>query len=416
MPPKAIDWPRLRSLEPLEGPALESALAKRGLAADPSGRWPRQERSVTLLATGSVKGMPALPKEEELRELMRVRSVPWFDKAPERLVRYWASDERVDRAGDIVRQNFDFTDFARNPVMPFGHDYAAPPVGVHLDWRVLHRADEDYSGPALYLLSQFAPPDVDARADSVFRLVRSGVLRGGSIGFIPKTILTVKDPDERAELGLGPLGVVFESSALLEFSACSIGCNPGALAVASVARKRGLFREEDVDVLRAMAASNQDSGARQESQAAVLRLARAVFPKRSFPSAAVTSEDAASEDAASTADVDGDPQRDAAPSGSTEDPIQALRLELEAQRAELEAIRVLLEQNLADIAAVLAELRESLDDVRASASPSAAAEEPTQPEEPRGYLAVIEQALAARAAQHNPIDSLTRALSGSRSS
>ena len=119
-----------------------------------------------------------------------------------RAVPYWASDERPDGHGDIVRQQWSFEEYSKNPVLCMGHDWVGPAIGRGIDYEVRQRSDADYKGPALWMLALFAEAEAQAENDRVFRLVRSGFMSAASVGFYSDRVIIVEDEQERAELPL----------------------------------------------------------------------------------------------------------------------------------------------------------------------------------------------------------------------
>lgn len=184
-----------------------------------------------VFVTGSLRRMADPVPEEDLRRMAQDVGIEWRQDYAQRVIPYYASDERPDRHGDIVAQDWNFDNFAKNPVVPFGHDWSAPPIGNSIGWEVVDRKDDDYTGPALLLHNLFAPADVWPFADSIFRLVSSGFLKSSSVGFYPLEILRVEDPSERSELGLGPWGVIYMRSELVEHSVVTVPANPGAVSL-----------------------------------------------------------------------------------------------------------------------------------------------------------------------------------------
>lgn len=195
-------------------------------------------------------GAPVLPAKDELKALAERRGLKWDDQYPSRMKSWWASDERVDAHGDIVKQNWHFDEFSKNSPMPFNHGWGGLSVGKHLDWRVIERRSPDYQGAALWLMGVFATPEVDPEADRIFRHVDAGLLPAGSVGFYSKKVIDVKDEEERKKLGLGRWGYVLDENHLLEFSPTMIGANPGALTTYQNAKARGLLRPDDMQHLR----------------------------------------------------------------------------------------------------------------------------------------------------------------------
>ena len=145
--------------------------------------------------------------------------------------RYVASDETVDRMGDIIRvKGWELARFRRNPVALFGHDSRKFPVGTVSDMV----KGEHNGSPALLETIDYAEEGTDPVCDTLWKLIDQGVIRAVSVGFIPMKTSWVDDPEERKKLGLGPWGVVYEKQEQIELSNCSIPANPNALATKSV--------------------------------------------------------------------------------------------------------------------------------------------------------------------------------------
>lgn len=215
------------------------------------------------------------PSLDTLKKLVSDRGMPWRDDYVARAIPYWASDERVDGMGDIVRQDWVFDIFEKNSPMPLSHNWNAPPVGRVVDWQVRDRTEKDYTGPALYLLCLFAADGDSTVADSVYRLVKSRVMVGGSVGFQPDRVVDVKDDKERGQLGLGKWGLIFEQNHLLEFSPCTIPANPGAVVPAALEGHADELRALDFNVLREVA---RRQAIAEESEDAFVALEQLLLP------------------------------------------------------------------------------------------------------------------------------------------
>jgi phage head maturation protease len=132
-----------------------------------------------------------------------------------------------DRAGDVVvptgLHNLD--DFMMNPVVLWAHDRVrVPPVGS-CSWL-------DVQPRRIVAETKFA--EGVPFAEDLFRLYEQGVLRGWSIGFVPRKAKRVPRPDGSAALFVAEWD-------LLEYSAVPIPENPGAL---TVALQKGLVRDD----------------------------------------------------------------------------------------------------------------------------------------------------------------------------
>ncbi len=268
-----------KSAEPIEFGVLmdflrraEAAGVRKGLKAN------EDDGSVRVVRDMGTPTMQAVPPVEQLQQLAQLRGIPWDPAYAERVVPYWASDERVDSHGDIVRQRWRFETFAKNPVLAFSHNWDEAGVGNAIDWQVRPRTDADYQGPALWLLQLFMTAEQWIWADSVFRQVKAGFLRAGSVGFKPGVMIDVKDDAERQALGLGRWGLILDDNELLEFSVCLMGANKGALAILAQEKARGGLSARDLvasrEILRRSSIAD-DEWARQDDE--LRAMARTVF-------------------------------------------------------------------------------------------------------------------------------------------
>ncbi len=139
-----------------------------------------------------------------------------------------------DRAGDVVVPTGvrNVEEYLLNPVVLWAHNRGAvPPVGL-CEWL-------DVQPSRIVAQTRFARGV--PFAEDVFRLYEQGVLRGWSIGFVPRR--AVRLPLAKRPVGVGPasaVGLRVEEWDLLEYSAVPIPENPGAL---TVALQKGLVRD-----------------------------------------------------------------------------------------------------------------------------------------------------------------------------
>jgi len=288
--PKSLSVENLRSAEVYEpdDPVIQGRLSDAGkhrrspFLYDPENKAIKCRRFVGFKAG---QGAPKTPSGNALQELAESRGVTWTAEMKNRAVPYWASDERVDGEGDIIRQRWHFDEFEKNSPMPFNHKWQEPPVGKIIDWRIRTRKDADYEGPALWLLGLFATKDQWEWADTVFRLVESGVLPGGSVGFYSTKIVDIKDEEERAELGLGRFGFILDENHLLEFSPVTMPANPGAVTIQNC---KGLL-PHDMHMIRELKRLEihgehyQDEGERwAKTETMLLGIARTLWPNEEW--------------------------------------------------------------------------------------------------------------------------------------
>jgi len=126
-----------------------------------------------------------------------------------------------DRIGDVVvptgMRNAD--EFLRNPVVLWAHQRDMPPIGQCVKLELFP--------DRVVAETQFARGV--PFAEDVFRLYEQGVLRGWSIGFMPKRSRPLRD------------GTRYEEWDLLEYSAVPVPENPAALTLAVA---KGLVRDK----------------------------------------------------------------------------------------------------------------------------------------------------------------------------
>jgi HK97 family phage prohead protease len=138
----------------------------------------------------------------------------------ERTIRFIASDESVDRFGDIIRASgWQLDNFRKNPVLLFAHDSRQPPVGQVPSIEVV--------GTELVADCLFRPEGDSQLSDDVWRAVERGFLRAVSVGFKPTGPI-----NELVDSAGNWTGYEFTSQELLELSVVPVPANPQALAVA----------------------------------------------------------------------------------------------------------------------------------------------------------------------------------------
>ncbi len=124
-----------------------------------------------------------------------------------------ASTEVLARDGHVlVQAGLDLTNYRRNPIVLFQHQQDCP-VGTATALGL--------DGDKLLAKVEFAPIGVSSEADKVRALVKSGVLRGVSIGFDPKETEPLDPKKPRG-------GQRILKSELLEISFVSVPSDTGA--------------------------------------------------------------------------------------------------------------------------------------------------------------------------------------------
>ena len=146
----------------------------------------------------------------------------------------WISTESTDRVGEVVlASGMDDSQYRLNPLVTLGHDYQLPPVGT-CAWR--RRASEN-GVTGIKARTDYPPRPADWPAeqpglpDQAFALVRAGLLRGKSIGFLPLRVHAPTDGERRAN-GWADVRLVIDEWLLLEYACVSLPANQHALVEA----------------------------------------------------------------------------------------------------------------------------------------------------------------------------------------
>ena len=178
-----------------------------------------------------------------------------------------------DRQGEIViSTGMDVSNYMKNPVVLFGHDYSAPPVARAVSLTTSERG----------ITAQFVFPErgVSVRADEIHALWDAHFLSAISVGFIPLEWATnASDP-------------TITKSELLEFSIVPVPANQEALRMAieqaQVSLKEGRVLssknydlvKQCIDSLNALLVASEPkspSGDEQDAGKAVLEALHKVF-------------------------------------------------------------------------------------------------------------------------------------------
>lgn len=182
-------------------------------------------------------------------------------------VEFVASDETLDCYREIVRVNgWRFTHFAKNAPFVDSHDYSSITklLGQVIDWRI-------EKGQLVEVVKYSREPGT--LAEWAFKMVRDGFLRAVSVGFVPTSMVSKWDQDQKdflatiADLKLdaqlaAQVRVIYCEQEQIELSQCVIGANPNALAKAY---KAGCLSEEDLDKLSAIIAATKNASPAADS-------------------------------------------------------------------------------------------------------------------------------------------------------
>jgi HK97 family phage prohead protease len=124
----------------------------------------------------------------------------------------------LDRYGErIDPMGWDFSQYAKNPVVEWSHNYLIPAIG-----KIKGLAFDD---KGLHGIVIFNGKEYDPFAWSIEQRVKAGVIRAGSVGFRVMEIEIPSKDDSKDGTSL-----IFRKQELLEFSICNVPANPYALA------------------------------------------------------------------------------------------------------------------------------------------------------------------------------------------
>ena len=132
------------------------------------------------------------------------------------------STDSSDRYNDVVEQDFDLKGFLSNPVAPWAHNYAEPPIGKWVDVSV-------ENGRLQGRLVFDESPEND-RGRLVASQYRNGFLSAVSVGFLPQSVVRRSELDDE-DPNQAKSGFVFGRNILLECSAVVVPGNNEATAI-----------------------------------------------------------------------------------------------------------------------------------------------------------------------------------------
>jgi phage head maturation protease len=179
--------------------------------------------------------LKSLPKDCTYRKAQSVASIEL--KPGERADISLISSNALDRDNEVlIPKGMRLDLFQQNPVVMMAHDYSALPVGK-CQW--IKRDSEGIKAKTIY------PEKPDGwegqwMPDAVWHLVKEGVLRGKSVGFLPTKLRAPTQQEIKANPSWERANCVIEESILLEFSIAPIPVNPEALTIAVA---KGLISE-----------------------------------------------------------------------------------------------------------------------------------------------------------------------------
>lgn len=244
----------------------------------------------------------------KITKLFSNQSIKSIDEE-KRQASYIISTDDPDRMNEIVEQSWDLKNYENNPIVLFGHDPSKPENVLGKALKITTEKDGDRTITSA--LVQFAEAGTSKGVDTVWSLVKQGILKTVSVGFIPHTYKN-SDTDESP--------TVLSNNELLEFSIVPIPANPQAVALAvadeSISEKdaKWLIKQYETEsaylkksiydiMTKNNDSENSNKGDKQMSDEEITKLAEAlgtavaeaINPKLDEILAAVTDEEAPAE-------------------------------------------------------------------------------------------------------------------------
>jgi len=153
----------------------------------------------------------------------------------------YVTSDAVDRDREVVLpEGGDWKEFKKNPVVTFAHRYDELPVG-RAAW--VKRVQDKVNGWLAKTLYTERPDDWEGSwfADAVWHFVKSGVLRGKSIGFLPLAGSAPEEKEIKARPELAGVSFMIRKWLALEYAVAPVQSNPDALVTAvNKAKELGL--------------------------------------------------------------------------------------------------------------------------------------------------------------------------------
>lgn len=174
-----------------------------------------------------------------VKNLCKEAGIEYLAGYEDRIVKFIISTDDVDRMSDILKQEgIDFSQYEKNPVVMYAHDYEKLPVGATLK---IEKSKHKTTAIALIYDDRV---DKTGLADTIFLMIKSGALRGASVGFMIKEA-RFPDENEIEKYEMSSWGLIIEKSTLLEWSICSIPANQNALRV-----NKNMFNKKHIEILK----------------------------------------------------------------------------------------------------------------------------------------------------------------------
>lgn len=147
------------------------------------------------------------------------------------------TDSSIDKSGEVVdAKGIDWSIFQKNPVVTLQHNYWLPPLGKSV-WQ--KRVGDHWKAKSLFAdKPSDYPIEKEWAGDTIWHLIKSGFLKGKSIGFMPQKWHEPTKKDIEKDYNLKTAELIFDEVKVFEYAVCTIGCNDNAV-VEDVAKSMG---------------------------------------------------------------------------------------------------------------------------------------------------------------------------------
>ena len=151
-----------------------------------------------------------------------------------RIIEFTSSTKTRDRDGDTINNyGWDLSNFKKNPLFLWGHDYSKPSIGRVITSNITTNSLKQtvqFMGADVANNEEYKDwPDWLKFADLVYQMYKNKYLNAVSVGFNPESW-------EWADEAEGNIN--FDSQELLELSAVTVPSNPDAVQAAGLGQKR----------------------------------------------------------------------------------------------------------------------------------------------------------------------------------
>lgn len=165
------------------------------------------------------------------------------------------SDGSLDKDGEVIDPDtLDFTNFQKNPVVAFNHRYDIPPVGKSM-WQ--KNTASGWKAKTRYIdKPKEHPKDESWFPDTLFHLVKSGSMKGKSVGGAIVWKAPTKEDADRLGFELNKCKRISKTVEVWEYSVCTLGANSNsvveAISKSQISIEESILQSEFPEVYEAL--------------------------------------------------------------------------------------------------------------------------------------------------------------------